>query len=85
MVPRITYENGQKIYHWGSDLTGHSYPYFVQAYGLEFLIVIFWILFVFGLATAFVPKDKFKRLLNKLKNVKRRKSRNDHIADESVS
>jgi transcriptional regulator with XRE-family HTH domain len=85
MVPRITYENGQKMYHWGSDLTGHSYPYFVQAYDLELLVIIFWILFAFGLITVFVPKEKFKRVLNKLKNVKRRKSRNDHIADESVS
>jgi transcriptional regulator with XRE-family HTH domain len=74
MVPRIAYENGQKIYYWASERTGHSYKYFVQEYDLEFLIVIFWILFIFGIVTAFVPKEKFKILLNKLKNVKRRKS-----------
>ena len=71
MVPYITYENGQKMYHWSSDLTGHSYKYFIQEYDLEFLTVLFWILFVLGLVTAFVPKEKFKIILNKIKNVKR--------------
>ena len=84
MVPHITYENGQKMYHWRSNLTGHSYKYFIQEYDLEFLTVLFWILFVLGLVTAFVPKEKFKIILNKLKNVKRRKSRNENVADESV-
>lgn len=84
MVPHITYENGQKMYHWRSNLTGHSYKYFIQEYDLEFLTVLFWILFIFGLVTAFVPKEKFKILLNKLKNVKCRKSRNENVADESV-
>ena len=84
MVPHITYENGQKMYHWRSNLTGHSYKYFIQEYDLEFLTVLFWILFVLGLVIAFVPKEKFKILLNKLKNVKCRKSRNENVADESV-
>jgi len=82
MVPYITYENGQKMYHWSSNLTGHSYKYFIQEYDLEFLTVLFWILFVLGLVTAFVPKEKFKIILNKLKNVKRRKNRNENVADE---
>ena len=84
MVPHITYENGQKMYHWRSNLTGHSYKYFIQEYDLEFLTVLFWILFILGLVTAFVPKEKFKIILNKLKNVKRRKSRNENVADEPV-
>ena len=84
MVPHITYENGQKMYHWRSNLTGHSYKYFIQEYDLEFLTVLFWILFVLGLVTAFVPKENFKIILNKLKNVKCRKSRNENVADESV-
>ena len=25
MVPYITYENGQKMYHWSSNLTGHRH------------------------------------------------------------
>jgi DNA-binding XRE family transcriptional regulator len=85
MIPRITYENGQKMYHWRSDLTGHSYQYFIQEYDLEVLVIIFWILFVFGLIAVFVPKEKFKILLNKLKKAMRRNRRNDDIADESVS
>ena len=51
---------------------------------MEFLTVLFWILFVLGLVTAFVPKEKLKIILNKLKNVKCRKSRNENVADESV-
>ena len=83
MVPHITYENGQKMYHWRGDLTGHSYKYFVQEYDLEFLTVLFGILLVLGLATAFVPKEKLKIAFNKLKNIKLRKRRNENIADES--
>jgi transcriptional regulator with XRE-family HTH domain len=57
MVPYITDEG----YTWSADRTGHSYKYFVEYYDLEFLIAIFWILFVVGLAAAFVPKEKFKK------------------------
>lgn len=84
MVPHITYENGQKMYHWRGDLTGHSYKYFVQEYDLEFLTVLFWILLVLGLATAFVPKEKLKIAFNKLKNIKIRKRRNENISDKSA-
>lgn len=82
VIPYITYRNGQEWYHWRSDLTGHSYKYFIEGYDLEFLTVLFWILFVLGLVTAFVPKEKFKIILNKLKNVKRRKRKNDNTIDE---
>lgn len=84
MVPHITYENGQKMYHWRGDLTGHSYKYFVQEYDLEFLTVLFWILLVLGLATAFVPKEKLKIAFNKLKNIKLRKRRNENISGKSA-
>ena len=84
MVPHITYENGQRMYHWRSDLTGHNYKYFVQEYDLEFLTVLFGILLVFGLVAAFVPKEKRKITFDKLKNIKLRKRRNENRADESA-
>mgnify|MGYP003304444251 FL=1 len=84
MVPHITYENGQKMYQWRSNLTGHSYKYFVQEYDLEFLTVLFWILLVLGLVAAFVPKEKLKITFNKLRNIKLRKRRNENMADESA-
>lgn len=79
MVPHITYENGQKMYHWRSDLTGHSYKYFVQEYDLELLTVLFLILLVLGLVAAFVPKEKIKITFIKLKNIKLHK-RNEKTA-----
>ena len=84
MVPYITYENGQKMYHWRSDLTGHSYKYFVKEHDLEFLTVLFGILLVLGLVAAFVPEEKLKITFNKLKNIKQRKRRDENIADESA-
>jgi transcriptional regulator with XRE-family HTH domain len=57
MVPYITDEG----YTWSADRTGRSYKYFVEYYDLEFLIAIFWILFVVGLVVAFVPKEKLKK------------------------
>jgi transcriptional regulator with XRE-family HTH domain len=57
MVPYITDEG----YTWSADRTGHNYKYFVEYYDLEFLIAIFWILFVVGLVVAFVPKEKLKK------------------------
>ncbi len=65
MVPHITYENGQKMYHWSSDLTGHSYKFFIQEYNLEFLTFIFWIIFLLGFAAAFIPEDKVLAIINK--------------------
>lgn len=84
MVPHINYENGHKMYHWRSNLTGHSYKYFIQEYDLEFLTVLFWILLVLGLVTAFVPKEKLKIIFNKLKNIKLRKRRNENTSDKSA-
>ena len=84
MVPHITYENGKKMYYWRSDLTGHSYKYFVQEYDLEFLTVIFWILLILGLVTAFVPKEKLKKIFNKFKKIKLCKKRKENIVEESV-
>jgi hypothetical protein len=83
MIPHVTYENGQKMYHWASDLTGHSYPYFVQAYDLEFLIAAFWILFLCGIVIAFFPKEKCKTWWRKRKTLKR--CRCENTSDESLS
>ncbi len=74
MVPHIRYENGEKWYQWASELTGYSYKYFIQRYNLEFLTVLFWIMVVSGLIITFVPKEKFKTLLDKLKGMKRSKT-----------
>lgn len=41
MVPYTTYENGRKMHHYRSDITGHNYKYFVQEYDLELLTVLF--------------------------------------------
>lgn len=68
MIPYITYENGQKMYHWTNELKGRSYKYFVQEYDLEFLILLFLAAFILGIVTAFVPEEKFKILLNKYRS-----------------
>ena len=84
MVPQITYRNGKEMYYWSSDLTGHNYKYFIQAYDLEFLTVMFWVLVVLGLVTAFVPNEKLKRIFKKFKNIKLCKKRKKNIVDESA-
>ena len=61
MVPHITYENGEKWYHWNSALTGHSYRYFIQEYDLEFLTFLFWVLFFAGLAYLFAGSTGMKK------------------------
>lgn len=67
MIPRITYKNGQKWYHWTSELTGHSYKYFVQEYNLEVLTVLCWCLFFAGMAYILINNDKIKKILKKHK------------------
>lgn len=67
MIPRITYENGEKWYHWSSEIKGRSYQYFIQEYNLEFLVMLFWLLVIGGLVAAFVPKEKFVLLKDKVK------------------
>lgn len=60
MIPHITYENGEKLYHWNSGLTGRSYKYFIQEYNLEFLTILFWGLFLAGLIYVFANSSKVK-------------------------
>nr|WP_317407972.1 helix-turn-helix transcriptional regulator [Fournierella massiliensis] len=50
MVPYITYQNGEKLYTWRSDLTGHSYRYFIQEYDLELLAALLYGLLLVGVA-----------------------------------
>ena len=67
-IPYITYDKaGNKCYTWRSDFTGHSYKYFVQAYSLEFLTALFWILFAAGLIVAFVNRKKINEVIAKHK------------------
>lgn len=67
MVPHITYKNGEKIYTWRSDLTGHSYKYFIQEYDLELLVILLFGLVVFGFVSLLVSQDKLKTLITKYK------------------
>ena len=49
MVPHISYQGGEKWYTWRSDLTGHSWKYFIQAYDLELLTALFCLLLAGGI------------------------------------
>ena len=61
MVPHITYQNGEKWYHWNSGLTGRSYKYFIQQYNLELLTILFWGLFFAGLIYIIARSEKCKK------------------------
>lgn len=61
MVPRVFYQNGVKMYEYRSDFTDHSYRYFIEAYDLELLSVLFWGLFLAGLLYVFMNSGKFKK------------------------
>ena len=61
MVPRVTWENGKKMYTYSSWFTDYSYRYFVQEYNLEFLTVLFWLCIAAGLALLFCGKIKWKK------------------------
>ena len=59
MVPHITYDGlGRKWYNWSSEIKGYSYKYFIQAHDLELLCALFYLLFLGGLALAFINKEK---------------------------
>ena len=49
IVPRITWENGEKWYHYSSDFMDYSYHYYLQARNLELLADAFWLLLAVGL------------------------------------
>ena len=67
MIPYVTYDkDGNKWYNYGK-LTGRSYKYFIREYSLEFLTIIFWILFAAGLIVAFVNRKRIKEVIAKHK------------------
>lgn len=72
MVPHITYENGEKWYHWNSG-PGRSYKYFIQEYNLGFLTILFWGLFLAGLIYIFANNGKIKKAFTKHKEKKQLK------------
>ena len=73
MVPRIRYEDGEKIYHWSWDITGRSYRYFIQAYDLEALTLLFWGLFAAGVICLLAGSPKVRAMAGKM--WKRRKQK----------
>ena len=73
MVPHITYENGEKWYHWSSGLTGHSYRYFIQEYDLVFLTVLFWSLFFAGLIYLTANSARMKKAVTAYKDLREQK------------
>ena len=44
MVPMVTRQDGITMYTWQSNLTGHSWRYFIQTYDLELLTALFFLL-----------------------------------------
>lgn len=65
MVPHITYENGEKLYTWKSDLTGHSYLWFIRECDLELLALLFYGLLLGGLIYGLAYHRKVKALMKK--------------------
>ena len=65
-IPYKTYnhETDSYWYTWGD---GYSYRYFIEEYHLELLTIMFWLMLIFGLFIAFVPKDKFMDFISKAK------------------
>lgn len=64
-IPFIT-SDGEKIWYRWNGRYGYSYKYFIQEHNLEFLTVIFWILFAVGLAAAFVNIEKIRKITKKI-------------------
>ena len=68
MVPYISYENGEKVYTWRGNLTGHSYKYFIQEYDLELLVLLFSGLLLVGLIYILMHSHKAKEVIAKFKD-----------------
>ncbi len=60
MVPYPVYQNGKKLYEWGSDRTGRSYKYFIQEYNLELLTFVFYGMFFAGLIYVLARNDRIR-------------------------
>lgn len=67
MVPHITYQNGEKLYTWRSDLTGHSYRYFIQEYDLELLAALLYGLLLVGVACMLWENERVRNGVLKCK------------------
>ena len=48
-TPVISYEAGEKVYHWVGGHTGYSYRYFLQEHHLTLVAAALWLLFAAGL------------------------------------
>jgi len=70
MVPHVTHVNGETWYTYSSGITGRSYKYFIQEYKLEFLVALFWLLTIFALAAAFVPRERLAAGVRRLKEIR---------------
>lgn len=73
MIPHITYENGEKWYHWNSGITGRSYKYFIWEYNLELLTILFWGLFFAGLIYIVAGSKKYKNMVANYKEKRQQK------------
>ncbi|HJD23914.1 MAG TPA: helix-turn-helix domain-containing protein [Firmicutes bacterium] len=49
-TPIISYEDGEKIYHWVGNHTGYSYRYFLREHHLTLVAAALWLMFAAGLA-----------------------------------
>ena len=67
-MPYISYENGEKVYTWRGNLTGHSYKYFIQEYDLELLVLLFSGLLLVGLIYILMHSHKAKEVIAKFKD-----------------
>lgn len=64
-VPHKTYA-GDGMYTW-TYYEDYSYRYFLEEHRLDLLVFVFWLMFLAGLFIAFVPKDKFMKFIDKVK------------------
>ncbi len=72
MVPMVTYQDGEKWYTWRTDLTGHSYRYFIQEYELTILVTVLWALVIAAIALLLLNRETIEGLRRRLA-AKRRK------------
>ena len=70
MVPRVIFQNGEKIYQYDSGSVARSYKYFIQTYDLEFLAILFWGLLLAGLVYLLISSGKIQKAVRKHKQRK---------------
>lgn len=74
MVPHVTHVNGETWYTYSSGITARSYKYFIREYNMEFLVALFWLLAIAGLAAAFLSKERFAQALDRMKTLLKKKT-----------